>query len=221
MNSLHKLLILGALLLCAGPGFTQQAVIRELAGTVEIKRPGAAQWETARKGLVLESSAMISTGFRSTALVALGNSLLTVRPLTRLTLVEIARMKNEEKVELRLQTGRVRAEVPRAEAGKTDFTVRSSAATASVRGTVFEFDAYNLRVIEGTVAFSGASGGPVLVDPGRTSYTDEQSLRPPPPEETALEELRPPLPPGAAEALPGEGSAAGNGHQDLTVTVGF
>ena len=221
MNGVHKVLALGILLACGGAGFAQQAVLRDFAGTVEIKRSSSAVWENARKGQVLENNTMISTGFSSTALIALGNSFLTVRPLTRLTLAEIARMQNEERVEFRLQTGRVRAEVQRTEI-KTDFTVRSSGATASVRGTVFEFDTYNLRVIEGTVAFSGVSGGPVLIDAGRGSHAGGETLRPPPPEASAVEELRPPLPPGAAEALPpADQNAAAAARQEFSVTVGF
>ena len=216
-----KILAFALLLVCGAAGFSQEAVIRDLAGTVEIRKTGSTLWEHARKGQVLESNTMISTGFRSTALIALGNSLLTVRPLTRLTLAELSRIQDEEKVELRLQTGRVRAEVRGADTGRTDFTVRSSSATASVRGTVFEFDTYNLRVIEGTVEFTGISRGAVLVDSGHSSYTDERSQRPLLPEEAAAEELRPPLPPGAAEALPAEGSSAGTALQDFSVTVGF
>ena len=221
MNSVYKSLgVLALLLCCVSAGFAQQGVIRDLAGTVEIKRASSTKWESARKGQTMENSTMISTGFRSTALIALGNSILTVRPLTRLTLVELSRMQDDEKVELRLQTGRVRAEVKKAEEGRIDFTVRSSAATASVRGTVFELDTHNLRVIEGTVAFSGPSGGAALIDAGHSSYIDERSFSPP--EEFASAKLRPSLPLGGTAGLkppPPPGTEDARPDQDPPVIV--
>jgi ferric-dicitrate binding protein FerR (iron transport regulator) len=223
MNRTQRFHAFLVLFLCvAAGGWTQQAVIRDLAGTVEVKKSSSAVWENAQKGQALETDTMISTGFRSTALIALGNSLLTVRPLTRLTLEELSRMQNDEKVELRLQTGGIRAEVSAAAEGKTDFTVRSSAATASVRGTVFEFDTFNLRVIEGSVEFSGAGGGAVMIGAGRRSYADERLLRPLPPEDSAVSDLKPPLPFGAQEILPHEPPVAELPRKlDLSITVDF
>jgi hypothetical protein len=221
MNSVHKSLAFLALILWgASAGFAQQGVIRDFAGTVEIKRASSAKWESARKGQIMENNTMISTGFRSTALIALGNSILTVRPLTRLTLVELSRMQDDEKVELRLQTGRVHAEVKKAEEGRTDFTVRSSAATASVRGTAFELDTRNLRVIEGTVEFSGLSGGAALIDAGHSSYTDEDSLSLP--EGFASAPLKPSLPLGGTAGLkssPPPGTEGAGPDQDSPVVV--
>jgi hypothetical protein len=69
----------------------QTAVIREISGTVEVKQPGAQGWEAAKEGQRLETASLISTGFRSTALLSIGNSDIAVRPLTRLSLEEILR----------------------------------------------------------------------------------------------------------------------------------
>jgi hypothetical protein len=203
--------VLMAALAVAGAGLlsaqdARSAVIRDLAGTVEVKTARADAWTAAYRGQVLDIDMFISTGFKSTAVIVLGNSVLTVRPLTRLSLTELSRVQNNEKVEFRLQTGRVRAEVKGPVAGRTDFTVRSSAATASVRGTIFEFDTLNLSVSEGVVEFSGAAGAPVVVDAGRVSAVVPGDagggLRPQAPSETALAELRPDLPPAAEGALP-------------------
>ena len=217
----HKKMILaGIIFLCAVSGISaQQAVIRDLAGTVEIKRAGATAWEPARQGQFLTGDTAISTGFRSTAVITLGNSVLVVRPLTRLTLAELSRMQDTEKVELNLQTGRVRADVKPPEGAKTEFTVRSSAATASVRGTVFEFDTYNLTVNEGTVEFVGALGASVLIDAGGISYTGDTTGRAIPPEETAAAELKPDLP-IASNPLPEERPVQGETVK-LFVTVRF
>jgi hypothetical protein len=73
--------------------------------------------------------------------------------------------------------------------------------SASVRGTIFEFDTFNLLVDEGTVEFSGASGASVLVDSGGSSFLDEDTRRPASPAETAAAELRPYLPMGAEAVI--------------------
>ena len=201
----------------------QQAVIRELAGTVELKEAGSAKWEPAKVGSILKGDTVISTGFRSIAVIAVGNSIITVKPLTRLSITELSRVQNTENVELNLTTGRIHAQVKPPAGGKTDFTVRSSSATASVRGTIFEFDTLNLRVTEGTVNFTGASGVPVVIDAGRASFASDSSGRAAPPEETASTELAPPLPTATEQALPPvvtQPTTTGK-VVDLSVTVAF
>jgi hypothetical protein len=118
---------------------------------------------------------MISTGFRSTALIALENSTLTVRPLTRLSLEELQNIQGNETVGINLHTGRVRAEVSPPAAGKTTFTIRSPTATASVRGTAFDFDGMNLSVDEGQVHVAGKDGIGVYVGEGHESVSNPET----------------------------------------------
>jgi hypothetical protein len=154
------------------------AIIRELTGTVEIKAPGQTDWVPASAGDILVKNSSLSTGFKSTAVLVLGNSTLIVRPLTRLSLEELVQTLSGEQVSLFLRSGRVHADVvPPAEL-RTEFTIQSPMATASVRGTSFEFDTLNVRVNSGTVSFSGAAGSrPVLVGAGAFSYVDESAGR--------------------------------------------
>lgn len=209
----------------------QRAVIRDMAGIVEIKEAGSTAWEGARRGQALAGNTVISTGFRSTALLALGNSLLTVRPLTRLSIVELSKKQDTEQADFSLQTGRVRAEVYPPLDSKIEFTVRSSAATASVRGTIFEFDTLYLLVIEGTVEFSGPFEIPVLIDAVGSSYLDERTSKVTLPRAASAAELRPDLP-IAAETVrpafwiiePGLHSSSGksdSGLQDLSANIWF
>ena len=199
MKKMLKVLsISAALCLFAAIGLcAQQAVIQDFAGTVEVKQANSEVWENAQRGQTLSGDMMISTGFRSTAIIALGDSVVTVRPLTRLAITELSRSQNAEKVEINLQAGRVRAEVNAPANGEVDFTVHSSAATASVRGTVFEFDTLNLSVIHGTVEFAGARGVPVLVDTAGYSHVAENGGRPENPRSAGAAELKPDLPIGA------------------------
>jgi hypothetical protein len=176
-----------------------RAVIKELRGTVETKAPGAAEWQAAELGQELERETLLSTGFKSEAVIELGDSTLLARPLTRLTLGEIAAAAGSDRIEVQLRTGRIRADVRPPAGGAVDFTVRSPMATASVRGTSFEFDTFTLRVDEGTVSFSGADNTAVYVAAGQSSAPDTVSGRTAPAVETVVA-LAPPPPAGVEAA---------------------
>jgi hypothetical protein len=152
--------------------FCQNGVIRDLTGEVELKRSGSSAFVPASAGDTVSSNTIVSTGFRSTAIIAIGSSFITVRPLTRLTLAEIQSMENTEKVNVNLQTGRVRVEVKPPAGTKTNFNAQSPSATASVRGTTFEMDTHNLIGIEGKVMLSGVSGAGVMVTGGNSSSSN-------------------------------------------------
>jgi hypothetical protein len=197
----RKLLMMMCAAALGASVWAQNAVIGEIKGTVEVKTPGAAQWLPAHEGMILPKNASISTGFRSTALVALGNSTLMVRPLTRLSIEELAETRGAEQVSLRLQAGRIRAEVTPPAGGRTEFTVRSPSATASVRGTVFDFDGVNLNVVDSSVRLTGSNGRSVVVDAGGSSFVSETTGQAAAPAETAAAVLVPSLPPGSESGV--------------------
>jgi hypothetical protein len=162
------------ILLAAGlsvPAFSQTAVIRELSGTVEVKRSANAAWTPAATGMRLERGMSVSTGFRSSAVISLGASTVAIRPLTRISLEELAASRGDENAAFFLQAGRVRASVaPPAGGGKVDFRIRSSSATASVRGTEFDMDSANVKMYSGALAFAGSDGVPAIVGAGQSAY---------------------------------------------------
>ncbi|GHV69706.1 iron dicitrate transporter FecR [Spirochaetia bacterium] len=188
------------LLIClAGPAvFAQQGTLRNADGTVEIKHPGQTAFVPAKAGDAVPAKAIVSTGFKSSAVIAVGNSLITVRPLTRLSLEEMIQSQNSETVNLQLQAGRVRVEVKPPAGTKTNLTVQTPSATASVRGTEFESDTFNTTVNEGVVEFHGQSGGIVLIGSGDTGRIDNQG-RAQDPQETFESELRVKAPAGMGE----------------------
>jgi hypothetical protein len=166
----------------------------EITGTVEIQEPGSAAWTPAAAGMSIGKGTVISTGFKSTALISLENSSLTIRPLTRLTLEEIVQRGNNEEISLYLRSGRVRAEVTPPAGGNTDFRIRSPTATASVRGTAFEYEPPYLTVEDGQVQYTSESGETANVNQGEKSYIDEKENRVVPPFETATALITPILP---------------------------
>jgi hypothetical protein len=197
------------LVLAGGCLFAQNGRARfiDLAGTVEIKAEGQADWVPAAPGMEIGRDTVVSTGFKSTARIRVGNSILTIRPLTRLTLAELAQRGTDEEVGLYLEIGRVRAEVKPPVGGKTNFTVRSPSIIASVRGTAFEFDTRRIQVENGRVLFANANGQAVYVDGGEASFVDERQSRVVPPFEAEIASLTPNLP-GLSDTVNDAGKGA-------------
>jgi hypothetical protein len=190
--------------------YAQTGVIREMTGTVELKLAGTQTFIPAKSGDTLQRDTIISTGFKSTATIVVGSSTIVARPLTRLSLAEIASSGNTETININLQTGRLKVDVRPPSGTKANFTVKSPTATASVRGTSFELDPRNLTVLTGTVAYGGSEGAPALVSAGDESHTSENG-KAADPVETSAQSLLPPAPPGAAEAgraVPGGAASA-------------
>lgn len=133
------------------------ATITEVAGKVECKLPQQ-EWQPAKIGDILPAGSLISTGFKSTAILKTESATLTVKPVTRLSLEDLVKSEGTTKTQMFLMAGRVKAEVTPKSGEKADFKIKSPTATASVRGTGFEFDGNNLLVDHGAVQFEPISG---------------------------------------------------------------
>jgi hypothetical protein len=165
-----KKIVVGLFLLAMSISlYAQSGIIRELSGTVELKNAGAADFVAAQSGDRVSEDTVISTGFRSTALVEVGSTIITVRPLTRLTLTEISIAAGQETLNANLQAGRVRVDVSPPAGTRASMSVSSPSATASVRGTTLFFDGRNLGVTGGTGTLQGDRGPPVMVGDGFNS----------------------------------------------------
>ncbi|MCL2070126.1 MAG: FecR family protein [Treponema sp.] len=143
----------------------QTGVIRDLTGTVELSAAGGA-FVPAAVGAQMQEDTVISTGFRSSAVVELGSVLIAVRPLTRMSLTEIRSSAGTETVNVNLQAGRVRVDVNPPAGVRTSMSVTTPSTTASVRGTSFEFDTRSLSVESGRVDFRGLSGQEISIGQG-------------------------------------------------------
>jgi hypothetical protein len=91
--------------------------------------------------------------------------------------MEIQASSGTENLNLSLQTGRVRVDVNPPAGTKASMTVSSPSATASVRGTGFDFDGRNLNVNHGSVGFQGNHGVNFAVNAG-TGSTVQPNGRP-------------------------------------------
>ena len=182
-NTFKKSALMIVILAAAVSAYAQNptAVIKEISGTVEIKTDISSDWKSAKIGDVVRKDTILSTGFRSTAILSLGNSTLTVRPLTRLSLAELLSQNDTETININLNTGRIRAEVSPPSGGKANFTVQSPSATASVRGTEFEMDTVSIQVFSGAVSYAPAASGQgqhgrsVTVSAGQESWVNTET----------------------------------------------
>jgi hypothetical protein len=199
---MKKLLFVTIFILTGLYAFSQDAFIDQLTGTVEIKQPKDTAFKTAYKGDKLSKDTIISTSFKSYAIIKIGDTTISVRPLTTLSLAEIQKIEETETLNVSLQTGRIRVDVKPAAGTKALTTVSSPSSTASVRGTSFEFDTNNLYVKEGTVSFSGTNGQNVLVGAGGTSQVNQTGQVSSPKDERNAN-LMPPSPIGtSAKEMP-------------------
>ncbi len=132
--------------------FCENAVLINISGKVEINRSESDSWIMATEGIKVELSDSISTGFGASATLDTGNSQILIRPLSRMTMDMFLKTSNKVHTSLFLQVGAVTAEVDDSSNIKQNFQVQSPFSTASVRGTIFDYDGRKLTVHKGTVA---------------------------------------------------------------------
>jgi hypothetical protein len=216
-----KKFVIGIILLslCLGAFAQEQGLIKDLYGTVELKPAGTTAFVPAKIGDRLNMNTIISTSFRSSVLVVLGSTIISVRPLTRMTLTEIQKFQETEKLDIKLEVGRVRVNVRPPAGTKVSTTIKAPSATASVRGTEFEIDAHTVRVHEGTVAYSGNDGRVMLIRSGASSQVDPSTGQAADPVEISSTDLTPTPPVGTDQS--DRRNNGGSGGVELSFTFEF
>ena len=112
---------------------TDVAIVNSVVGKVEVQVNDS--WIQVKNGDILSSGSVISTGFKSSAVLYIGASLIEVRALTRLTIEEIREQNQNYNTTMFLDAGSIKADIKKSENKRVGFKVRTSVATASVRGT--------------------------------------------------------------------------------------
>lgn len=183
---MKKLLLAVTAMIIAFPvlGSAAEARLSSFQGRVEVRLNGG-EWQPAQDGMMLGMGASVSTGFNAEAVLDIGPNTLTVNSLSRLTLEELIEREGVVDTNLHLPVGRVRGEVRRTDQGRqSEFNIRGAVATAAVRGTSFEFDGVNLRVLEGDVSVANRFGHQVSVRGGQSSSTSGEDEAPSSPDES-------------------------------------
>lgn len=137
--------------LAALPLFALEAVVVSVVGKAEVQT--AQGWQPMKAGEKITKGTLISTGFKSQAVLGIGRSTVTVRPLSRLTVQELTENPDKDISKVYLDAGSIKADIKAAQNKRVGFTVKSPVATASVRGTAGIFDAAGfLQSTDGTWA---------------------------------------------------------------------
>lgn len=154
---MKRVLFLSTLIFISLSSIFAEVTVVDFFGKVKVKNSGDSSWSKIEKGMVIYANSTLSTGFNSQITLDLGNATLDVLPLTRMTLSEITETQDSINTSLFLQGGKIKADVKKIAGKVNDFKIKSPVATASVRGTAFEFSGNKLKVIRGVVAFKPSS----------------------------------------------------------------
>ncbi|MBE6350035.1 MAG: hypothetical protein E7062_04720 [Spirochaetaceae bacterium] len=127
------MLIFVFLILLLSPLFSLDVLVVSTIGKAEVQREGF--WFPLKQGERLHKGQMISTGFKSEVVLKIGESNVTVRALSRLSIENLQEQDGNHNSQVFLDVGGIKADVKAAKDRRVGFTVRSPVATASVRGT--------------------------------------------------------------------------------------
>ena len=144
--------IIGIALICCGFSlFATEGTITYLKGKVEVQRNN--EWIPLKMGDTVYSTEVISTGFQSEAKIKVMDSVLSLGPVTRISLKELSSTQDKDKINVYLNTGTLRTKVNHTDNKRVSCQVRTPIGVASVRGTEFDIDDSNIvSVIQGIVA---------------------------------------------------------------------
>lgn len=130
---MKKIVTILVLLTVAFYSFALDGIVMEVLGKVEKQVDNS--WIALKKGDVLVPGDVISTGFKSEAVISIGESVITVKALTRMTIEQLYEKNKNHVSSVYLDVGSVSADVKPVTNKRVGFTVKTPAVTASVRGT--------------------------------------------------------------------------------------
>lgn len=149
-----------------------EATVLSVKGKVEVQK--GASWIPVKAGDVIQKGAVISTGFKSEAVLKVKESKFTLASLTRITVEQLAETSAKDETQLYLDSGKVGFDVAKSENKKVGFKVRSPVATASVRGTAGEISSGGvLKVLVGMVGFGGPEASSAAVADAPSDFVPE------------------------------------------------
>lgn len=130
MKKIVTVLVFLTVAFCA---FALDGVVMEVLGKVEKQVDNS--WVALKKGDILVPGDIVSTGFKSEAVISIGESVITVKALTRMTIEQLFEKNKNHVSSVYLDVGSISADVKPVTDKRVGFTVKTPAVTASVRGT--------------------------------------------------------------------------------------
>lgn len=137
---MKKIVTILVFLTVAFYAFALDGVVMEVLGKVEKQVDNS--WVALKKGDILVPGDIVSTGFKSEAVISIGESVITVKALTRMTIEQLFEKNKNHVSSVYLDVGSISADVKPVTDKRVGFTVKTPAVTASVRGTAGIIYAY-------------------------------------------------------------------------------
>lgn len=142
--------------------FALEAKVVSAKGKTEVQMADGA-WTPLKIGSTIQKGAVIQTGFKSELILKIKETTVTVAPLSRITVEQLAEKGDKDDTRLFLDTGSLKSDVKKTVDRRVGFTVRSPVATASVRGTIVgvtnKFKSTDVKGYEGSIAVWKAPKG--------------------------------------------------------------
>lgn len=148
MKKITLVLLVAIYSICAATAL--DAEVKTVAGKVEVQKDGA--WVAVKVGDVLSKGAVVSTGFKSTAELKINDAIVTLGPLTRMTVQQLVADSSIDETSLFMDSGSVKADIDRVSGKRVNFKISSPVATASVRGTTFTMRGNTVSCQDGSVS---------------------------------------------------------------------
>ena len=172
MNKVKKIIAFALFSCLCFSVFALNGVVVDVLGKVE--KQNGNTWISLKKGDILSPGDVISTGFKSEAVITVGESTITVRALTRMTIEQLYEKNQNHISSVYLDVGSISADVKPVENKRVGFTVKTPAVTASVRGTAGDVFAYGKVVgIRGKWGLSAPLPKQIDYDRGDAVEADE------------------------------------------------
>ncbi|NLK47137.1 MAG: FecR domain-containing protein [Treponema sp.] len=157
---MKKIFIVFFMLLFVLSAFALEGTVISTTGKVEMQVKPDGEWIAVKAGDTVPEGAVISTAFKSSASIKLGESTVTVNQLTRVVLRELTDSSDKVTTNLYLDAGVLRANVKSMDNKANDFKIQSSVVTSSVRGTELQDSALGEHAtLRGTVYSEASSYG--------------------------------------------------------------
>ena len=174
-------ILLANLVFISASVFAQSMKATVVSVTGKVEKLAGSDWVALNVGDSLDAGTMISTGFKSSATVKFDGSVLTLSPLSRLTLSQFVEQEGSRDSQVYLDAGKIQANIKSTDNKRVNFTVNSPVATASVRGTAGEVDVLgNIRSTESVWSVQAvnsdgeAKGKVVPVSQGMSTQVSEE-----------------------------------------------
>jgi hypothetical protein len=177
MRKIYGVIFLYAVILNYNCAAQPPARIIDMTGLSEVKRQDGENWDSAALDMILNEGDVVTTSFESTMIIAVGESTVTLYPLTSVQIKTLDEKKDRagylyERVVFFLLTGKINGHILPPMNGETNFSIQSDYALCLVKGSAFEFDTRNISVLNGNVFLTANNGQRFFMNKGETLHID-------------------------------------------------